>query len=189
MLTTLMESVPTNSEIDTKVLIESLKKEFTVNAAILDSNNGINKDIVKTITEEKVKVEKEKVEKNKEQEAKREAQNSKSVEEAIGNDENEKNNIEENTKDNDFAYVITLELKELFDRYYSELGLNIDPTEEPPIISNSTFNSSKALIVPTYARPLIAPPPNKQVYFNGFVTFYPSSFPNISLYILHIAFL
>ena len=130
MLITLMEAVPTNLDIDTKVLIESLKKEFTVNAAILDSNNGINKDIVKTITEEKVKVEKEKVEKNKEQEVKREAQNSKSVEEAIGNDESEKNNIEENTKDNDFAYVITVELKELIDRFYSELGLNIVPTEE-----------------------------------------------------------
>ena len=130
MLITLMEAVPTNLDIDTKVLIESLKKEFTVNAAILDSNNGINKDIVKTITEEKVKVEKEKVEKNKEQETKREAQNSKRVEEAIGNDENEKNNIEENTKDDDFSYVITLELKEAFDRFYSELGLKIVPTEE-----------------------------------------------------------
>ncbi len=134
MLTTLMESVPTNSEIDTKVLIESLKKEFTVNAAILDSNNGINKDIVKTITEEKVKVEKEKVEKNKEQEAKREAQNSKSVEESLGIDENEKenekNNIEEKTEDYDFDYEITPELKDIVDKYFAELGLNIIPTKE-----------------------------------------------------------
>ena len=130
MLITLMEAVPTNLDIDTKVLIESLKKEFLINSAILDSNNGINKDIVKTIAEEKVKVEKEKVEKNKEQEAKREAKNSISVEEAIGNDENEKNNIVENKKDYDFDYDITFELKDAIDRYLSELGLNIVPTKE-----------------------------------------------------------
>ena len=130
MLITLMEAVPTNLDIDTKVLIESLKKEFLINAAILDSNNGINKDIVKTIAEEKVKVEKEKVEKNKEQEAKREAKNSISIEEAIGNDENEKNNIVENKKDYDFDYDITFELKDAIDRYLSELGLNIVPTKE-----------------------------------------------------------
>lgn len=132
MLITLMEAVPTNLDIDTKVLIESLKKEFTVNAAILDSNNGINKDIVKTITEEKVKVEKEKVEKNKEQEAKREAQNSKSVEEALGLDENDKDKKEQEelTDEDEFNYEIPIEFKNKFDKFVEDSGFNIPVTQD-----------------------------------------------------------